>query len=197
MKLLDPFRKLPEGYYRLFLSVWVLLPFLVAILLYLLVSILGSNDMYAPGPNKGDAWDIAVKVFLILLFIYYPLTRIGIWVWQGFLKESGLEAKHAGEILSLKKQKESELLSLNKQIGERDKSIKQLQSDLKYKEDRLHERDLGIAELVYQNASQARPEDEVVVFEKKVALLKKYGMELKMEQWFYRGLEELMKRTKQ
>ena len=64
--------------------------------------------------------------FFILLFAYYPVARIIVWVWQGFIKEGTLDVKHQNDIVKY----ENELLSLQKQIEDKDKNIALLKRDL-------------------------------------------------------------------
>jgi hypothetical protein len=91
MKLLDPFRKLPMGYYRLFLTAWILVPSIVAMLLYFILSFFATR-------NSPDASDFSIKWFFILLIIYYPIARFSLWVWHGFQKGRNTESNNGDEI---------------------------------------------------------------------------------------------------
>jgi hypothetical protein len=100
-KILNPFRKLPEGYYRLFLVVWLLIPLVAATLLYLFISILGNergHSYLGYGYGRGDAWYASITWFFILLIVYYPIARVVVWVWQGFHKEKSLEARYKNKL---------------------------------------------------------------------------------------------------
>ncbi|MBS1684402.1 MAG: tetratricopeptide repeat protein [Bacteroidetes bacterium] len=99
MKLIDPFRRLPEGYYRLFLAGWLLVPVLVSLLLYVLVSIWGSNAMNGGGYKSWDAWEASYTWFFILVIAYYPIARISVWVWSGFQKDKGHLLKEKDELI--------------------------------------------------------------------------------------------------
>jgi tetratricopeptide (TPR) repeat protein len=111
MKLLDPFRKIPEGYYRLLLAGWLLVPVLMSLLLYLLVSIFGSNAMYGGGYKSWDAWEASYTWFFILAIAYYPLARISVWVWLGFQKDKGGQPKEQRELTTEEKRSEQKLIN--------------------------------------------------------------------------------------
>ena len=104
MKLLDPFRELPEGYYRLFWAGWLLVPALWSLLLYLLISICGSNSLNGGGYKSWDALEASVTWFFVVLIAYYPIARISVWVWLGFQNDKGQTAKEGNELITEAKQ---------------------------------------------------------------------------------------------
>lgn len=72
MSLLEPFKKLPQGYYRLVIVGWIVLPLTFA------------GIAYAATEQRPEE-----SFFAFLLFgipIYYVLARFGIWVYDGFKK---------------------------------------------------------------------------------------------------------------
>ncbi len=66
--MLKQFKKLPQGYYRLLMVGWIVLPLLAA-------SIAASN-------SDDDATFGAV--FLPSIPLYYVLARFGVWIYDGF-----------------------------------------------------------------------------------------------------------------
>jgi len=71
MRLFDPFKILPAGYYRLVLVMQFLLPLIVAIIV--------NNTAY-PITAEEDTWE----ALFITIIGYYILTRAGLWVYKGF-----------------------------------------------------------------------------------------------------------------
>ena len=72
MKLLQPFKRLPQGYYRLIIVGWVVTPILSFMFLMTHSSGLGLAKL-----------DYYVTFFLFY-FIYYVLARFGVWIYEGF-----------------------------------------------------------------------------------------------------------------
>ena len=68
MKLLNSFKKLPLGYYRLLIASWVLLPLLSAII--------------AASISRDD--DAFFGMLIIGIVIYYLIARLVVWVYEGF-----------------------------------------------------------------------------------------------------------------
>jgi curved DNA-binding protein CbpA len=77
---LSPFRTLQLGFYRLFLAIWLIFPFLVASYVYILQDASKKNYYH-------DPLEKAFQAFLFMLCAYYPIARILLWVWKGFNEE--------------------------------------------------------------------------------------------------------------
>lgn len=75
MKLLQPFKKLPEGYYRLVMVGWLILPLLIA-------AIGAGMEERQQGPTF-------FALFIICIPIYYVAVRLIIWIYDGFKKDKG------------------------------------------------------------------------------------------------------------
>jgi hypothetical protein len=78
-KLLLPFKSLSEGYYRVILVSFILVPLIVALLLSFANALSIMNlDSYSEY--------VFFKVFGFGIPIYYVLARIGLWIYEGFKK---------------------------------------------------------------------------------------------------------------
>lgn len=69
--MLKQFKELPQGYYRLLIVGWIVLPILAGII----AESSGSN--YSNGSNFLGALILGIP-------IYYVLARLGIWIYDGF-----------------------------------------------------------------------------------------------------------------
>lgn len=70
-KLLAPFRKLPLGYYRLFITGWIAIPIMITATYY--------SKRYIQTFDE-----VTFAIFLLCFLIYYILGRVIIWIYQGF-----------------------------------------------------------------------------------------------------------------
>ena len=78
-KLLLPFKYLSEGYYRVILVSFILVPLIVALLLSFANALSIMNlDSYSEY--------VFFKVFGFGIPINYVLARIGLWIYEGFKK---------------------------------------------------------------------------------------------------------------
>jgi hypothetical protein len=82
MKLFHSFRKLPEGYYRLVIIGWILVPSVLAFFLNLI------GTFFSAHMSHKQASDYSIRWFIILMIVYFPVARLVIWVLEGFKKDN-------------------------------------------------------------------------------------------------------------
>lgn len=68
--MLKQFKKLPQGYYRLLIVGWIILPILAGI-------VAESSSRFN---NGGDF----LGALIVGILFYYILARLGIWIYDGF-----------------------------------------------------------------------------------------------------------------
>jgi hypothetical protein len=78
----NPFRKLPLGYYRLYIAGWLFIPTANAILAWTITFFFERNRYYNDCSDNAWAW------FVITLIAYYPVMRICLWIWDGFQQDN-------------------------------------------------------------------------------------------------------------
>ncbi len=76
MKILETLKKLPQGYYRLLITGWIILPFLVAFI----------GVYYFKGLS--DFLENFCAAYISAFIIYYIMARNFVWIYEGFKNQN-------------------------------------------------------------------------------------------------------------